>query len=96
MATKPENDESSLQCTMPGCHERWSVNIGRPLCSFHQWGKHPVRIEPRELTQDEIANIQDKKYWAKKIVQEEKLGIKRPVAVIDMAKRALKIYVQSQ
>ena len=53
-----------------------------------------MRIEPRELTQDEIANIQDKKYWAKKIVQEEKLGIKRPVAVIDMAKRALKIYVQ--
>ena len=90
-ATQPDD---GLKCTMPNCPDRWSVNIGRPLCSFHQWGKSPIRTEPRELTHDEIANINDKKYWAKKIVRDEQMGTKRPIAVMEMAKRALKIYVQ--
>lgn len=33
------NDEQRLMCTTPGCNKRWSVNMGSPKCSFHQWGK---------------------------------------------------------
>ena len=27
-----------LMCSVPGCQNRWSVKIDRPMCSFHQWG----------------------------------------------------------
>jgi hypothetical protein len=27
-----------LMCSTPGCQNRWSVKIDRPMCSFHQWG----------------------------------------------------------
>jgi hypothetical protein len=27
-----------LMCSVPGCPNRWSVKIDRPMCSFHQWG----------------------------------------------------------
>lgn len=39
--TKPSDDEeySRLLCSVPGCGKRWSVNMGSPKCSFHQWGK---------------------------------------------------------
>ena len=93
---KQENDESSLQCSMPGCTDRWSVNIGRPLCSYHQWGKSPIKTEQRDITQEDIANIHDKRFWAKKILRDEKIGIKRPLAVLEMAKTAMKVHVQSR
>jgi len=32
------NDVQRLMCTAPGCNKRWSVNMGSPKCSFHQWG----------------------------------------------------------
>ena len=32
-------DESQkLLCTYPGCQNRWSIDLGRPMCSYHQWG----------------------------------------------------------
>jgi hypothetical protein len=27
-----------LMCSVAGCPKRWSVNMGRPMCSEHQWG----------------------------------------------------------
>ena len=33
------DEEQRLMCSYPGCHKRWSVNMGRPMCSEHQWGK---------------------------------------------------------
>jgi len=27
-----------LMCSVNGCNNRWSVNMGSPKCSFHQWG----------------------------------------------------------
>ncbi len=80
-----------LLCTQPGCGKPWSINIERPLCSFHQWGSWPVRSEHRELTQEEKANVNDKKYWAKRILAEHQLGVKKPIEVVEMAKRALRI-----
>jgi hypothetical protein len=29
---------SRLMCSVPGCPNRWTVQIDRPMCSFHQWG----------------------------------------------------------
>jgi hypothetical protein len=31
----------SLDCSHPGCKLPWSVDIGKKLCSFHQWGSAP-------------------------------------------------------
>jgi hypothetical protein len=80
-----------LLCAIPGCGARWSVNFGKPMCSLHQWGQYPVRSESRSLTQEERDNIHDKKWWAKKIMSDVEEGIKKPIAVVEMAKRALKI-----
>jgi hypothetical protein len=27
-----------LMCSVPSCQNRWTVQIDRPMCSFHQWG----------------------------------------------------------
>ena len=32
-----EFDESKLMCSAHGCPNRWSVNMGKPLCSAHAW-----------------------------------------------------------
>jgi len=88
------DDTKHLLCATPGCGRRWSINIERPMCSLHQWGSMPTRSEPRELTQADRDNINDKRFWAKRIMAEHDIGIKRPVAVVEMAKRALKLDVQ--
>lgn len=31
----------SLGCTHPGCRMLWTIDIGRKLCSLHQWGSSP-------------------------------------------------------
>jgi len=30
-------DDSKLMCSANGCPNRWSINMGKPLCSAHQW-----------------------------------------------------------
>jgi hypothetical protein len=30
-------DDSKLMCSAHGCPNKWTVNMGRPLCSAHQW-----------------------------------------------------------
>jgi hypothetical protein len=90
---KPEiiQDDFELQCTAYGCFERWSIKIEKPMCSFHQWKKWPIKSEEKERTQEDKDNAHDPKWWAKKIMRDEENGIKRPVVVFDMAKRALNI-----
>lgn len=86
-----QDDNRELLCAIPGCGARWSVNLGKPMCSLHQWGEYPVRSESRSLTQEERDNSHDKKWWAKKIMRDVEAGIKKPIVVVEMAKRALKI-----
>jgi hypothetical protein len=31
------NEDSKLMCSVYGCPNRWSVNMGKPFCSAHQW-----------------------------------------------------------
>jgi hypothetical protein len=33
----PLDDVQRLMCSVPGCPKRWSVDMGRPMCSEHQW-----------------------------------------------------------
>ena len=33
------DEEQRLMCSVSGCGKRWSVNMGKPMCSEHQWGK---------------------------------------------------------
>ena len=86
-----QEDTKHLLCTSPSCGQRWSIDIERPLCSFHKWGSNPTRTEPRDVTQADMDNIKDKRYWAKRILAENNIGIRRPVAVVEMAKRAMNV-----
>ena len=36
-----QDDYSRLLCTFPGCNAVWTVQIDRPMCSFHQWKGEP-------------------------------------------------------
>jgi len=47
------DDGSELMCTVPGCTRRWTVNMGRPMCSQHQWSdqkpsRNPASLLPKE------------------------------------------------
>lgn len=70
-------DYVTLNCSYPGCGRRWSVDIGSPKCSFHQWGSapkprvdsRPTRVFSSEEKLDilrKAANIgkSDSKAWA--------------------------------
>lgn len=35
---KFDDEYARLLCSVPGCGQRWSVKIDKPMCSFHQWG----------------------------------------------------------
>jgi hypothetical protein len=35
--TEQPDEGRSLLCTEPGCGRRWSIDLGSPKCSFHQW-----------------------------------------------------------
>jgi hypothetical protein len=40
-ADSQEDGFVSLGCSSPGCRMPWSIDIGRKLCSVHQWGSAP-------------------------------------------------------
>jgi len=48
LATKKDKLESEfdrLMCTVAGCTRRWTVDMGRPMCSEHQWSdKKPATM----------------------------------------------------
>ena len=46
---EPQKDDEMqrLMCSVPGCPNRWTVKIDKPMCSFHQWG--PRKDKPVEF-----------------------------------------------
>ena len=48
-----DDETQKLMCSMPGCKNRWTVKIDKPMCSFHQWGQAPKvytnYTEPKEI-----------------------------------------------
>jgi hypothetical protein len=46
---KDQDEYRKLMCSVPGCPNRWSVQIEKPMCSRHQWGDNPF-TEKRKAT----------------------------------------------
>jgi hypothetical protein len=46
---KDQIERMKLMCSVPGCPNRWSVQIEKPMCSRHQWGDNPF-TEKRKAT----------------------------------------------
>jgi hypothetical protein len=45
------DDVQRLMCSVPGCPKRWSVDMGKPMCSEHQWS------DRRPATRRDIAAL---------------------------------------
>ncbi len=85
-------NDSSLNCASAGCNNRWSVQLdGRPKCSHHQWfGSKPIQYGHMESTIGEYQN--DKKGWAKRIIDRHENGYEVASISLKFAKQALKIF----
>lgn len=44
---KFDDDYARLLCSVSGCGKRWTIQIDRPMCSFHQWG--PQKEQPKKV-----------------------------------------------
>ena len=47
----PIDEVQRLMCSVPGCPKRWSVDMGKPMCSEHQWS------DRRSATKRDIAAL---------------------------------------
>ena len=47
----PLDEVQRLMCSVPGCPKRWSVDMGKPMCSEHQWS------DRRPATRRDIAAL---------------------------------------
>ena len=81
-----ESAEYALLCTAGNCGMRWSVNMGRPLCSYHAWGA-PYTY-PAADTSPVAAD--DGRGWARKILRRQAAGTPVSIAAVKMAEQALK------
>lgn len=45
------DEVQKLMCTVAGCTRRWTVDMGRPMCSQHQWS------DQKPATARDIANL---------------------------------------
>ena len=89
---KPAQDDgyARLLCTEPGCGQRWSVNIDRPYCSFHAWGRTSDRFVSMASTMLDGDKNPDGKRWARRIVAAHESGqAVRPVS-LTLANAALR------
>jgi hypothetical protein len=48
---EPQDNFDRLMCSVPGCPKRWSVDMGKPMCSEHQWA------DRRPATKRDIAAL---------------------------------------
>jgi hypothetical protein len=54
------DDVQRLMCSVPGCQRRWSVNMGKPMCSEHQWsGSKTAKKDIAAL----LSNTKPVKHW---------------------------------
>lgn len=87
---REEDDSVKLLCTEPGCGQRWSVRIDRPLCSRHAWGdsRNAGFVDMSQYaTRDSGGN--DGKQWARRILMAHEAGAVVRPASLKMAQLAL-------
>lgn len=60
-----EFDESRLMCSAMGCPNKWSVSMGKPLCSAHQWadpadwGEVTAKLNGNNLAKPNFYELKD-------------------------------------
>ena len=86
---EPIDDTRHLLCTEPGCGQRWSINLGKPMCSYHQWkdNKPTVYSEYVDFGQRFLG---DPKAWAKRIIAKQEMGLPVSKIALEFAQEALK------
>lgn len=52
-----------LMCSVSGCNRKWSVDMGRPMCSQHQWGKEKPAL--KNLTTESPKEVEVPQWWNK-------------------------------
>jgi len=57
----PLDDVQRLMCNVPGCQKRWSVDMGKPMCSEHQWSNR--RPATKRVIAALLPNAKPVKHW---------------------------------
>ena len=86
------DDGRSLLCTEPGCGRRWSINLGSPKCSFHQWndGKRADDYYGNAYAFGDPHKYRgDPKGWAKRIVDQHEAGWRVSPIALKFAKEVI-------
>ena len=94
---EPEDDGyKRLLCTDPGCGRRWSVNLGKPLCSFHAWGQVGDKFPSLASAAVSGEEDTDGKRWARRLVALQNGGVSIRKYSIDLANAALRRFKQTE
>jgi hypothetical protein len=86
---QPIDDTRHLLCTEPGCGQRWTVNLGKPMCSYHQWkdDKPYVYSQYHDFGKKYEG---DPKGWAKRILEKQEMGLPVSKIALEFAKEVTK------
>lgn len=89
---QPDDDYRALLCTEPGCGRRWSVNLGAPKCSMHQWpdSKKADDFVARQNFVPKDYSPADPRAWAKRIIDKHEAGIAVNPTTLKFAQEALR------
>lgn len=91
-AEQPD-DGRSLLCTEPGCGRRWTINLGSPKCSFHQWndGKRAEDYYGNAYAFGDPQKYRgDPKGWARRILDQHGAGLRVSPIALKFAKEVIK------
>jgi hypothetical protein len=83
-----DDEYKRLLCSTPGCGLPWSVQIDRPMCSFHQWGTTKYDIDKPSHYFNAFAST-DGKGWARLILDRKKNGERLSPMSVKFAEQAL-------
>jgi len=86
-----QDDGAKLLCSEFGCGQPWTVQIEKPKCSYHQWGKKEKEFDKKAFKLEHPSN--DGKDWARLILAKDENGYKVRKISLDFAKQALRIKV---
>ena len=86
---EPIDDTRHLLCTEAGCGMPWTINLGRPLCSKHQW-KDDKPYQYSKYHDFGQKYLGDPKGWAKRIIAKHEMGLPVAKIALEFAQEALK------
>ena len=85
----PLDDTRHLLCTEPGCGQTWTINLGKPLCSYHQWKDDKPFVYPQYIDFGQ-KYLGDPKAWAKIILDKHEMGLPVSKIALEFAREALR------